>query len=264
MGYARTEPSQLDITELREKAREDHWPSKKFKVELEKLRGKPKPYVWVMTRESSGEEYGEAFKNVGSVKFWDVTQGYEPTTPPLVVDSPQAATTVGGERGGRNGAGSRKDAKGLVSPMAGGASTAAQNKPDTSLLALQSSGWAARFKQILSERQANCDELLRESLPFTEIICIFNHKNLWVNAQRYLNPADITYDLGADSPGWIAVLTKDASEHVVPFYPPKTLGPKLTEDKSSELRTAVEDELESGLTNFRSSKSIGTRLLAGR
>lgn len=372
MGYARTEPSQLDITELREKAREDHWPSKKFRVELEKLRGLPKPYVWVMTRESSGEEYGEAFKNVGSVKFWDVTQGgyYAPlparwkgqndeelfkifkstkakrhaqmpaadareakpggdeeeegmasgggpvmsadlkerrtrlgVTSPVVreedllmgdeilgdvqvgaeevfglgmmmaagqaqghqplpvlsVDSPQTSTTgnVGG--GGKS---TRKDLK-VTSPTAGSASIAAQDKPDTSLLALQSSGWAARFKQILSERQANCDELLRESLPFTEIVCIFNHKNLWVNAQRYLNPADITYDLGADSPGWLAVLTKDASEHIVPFYPPKTLGPKLTEDKSSELRTAVEDELESGLTNFRSSKSIGTRF-AGR
>jgi hypothetical protein len=67
---------------------------------------------------------------------------------------------------------------------------------------------------VPNEGQFNSEELIRDAFPFTEIVCVFNDKNLWVNAQRYLNPADITYDLGPEYRGWIQVLTKEASDHV--------------------------------------------------
>lgn len=119
--------------------------------------------------------------------------------------------------------------------------------------------WAKIIKKILGERQVTREQAIREALPFTHIIAIFNNKNLWVNAQHYLNPANLTYDLGPEDKGWIPILNREASEHIQPFYPPKTLTPRLTQDQVTKLRTDIEEELEAGLTNFRSSSSISTR-----
>lgn len=370
LGYARTDPTKKEVLDLRERAREGGWPSKKFEAELEKLRGKLTPCVWVMTRESSGEsEYGEAYKNIGSVKFWDVARGcYYPPLPGRwrgqdddekfrQFKKPQKKSNSGKPskaqrnrtaQGGKDakpgaagvpaaeqtGAREKESRRAPVQPLlkdmreeelledeagdddgigrdvgvnvnevfALGVGTgddwgrgddddedrdypeevedgmpAANDRGQSALTAtttgaakplgyepykmedLAKSGWTSRFKRIMGKRQTAQEEEIRKVLPYTHIVAIFNHKNLWVNAQHYLNPTKLTYDLGSEDFGWIPVLRPTTADHTQPFYPAKTLTPKLTEDRVAALRTQVEDELEAGLTNFRSSNSIATK-----
>ena len=49
------------------------------------------------------------------------------------------------------------------------------------------------------------------------------------------------------------------AQHVQPFYPATNLGPKLNQDKVSELKQRIQNELEAGLENLRGSYNVSTK-----
>ena len=94
-------------------------------------------------------------------------------------------------------------------------------------------------------------------LPFSEIIAVFNHKNIWANVQETTDVQRVHYNL-EDSSGWVPVLDADNMDYVSPHYSARNLSPKLTEEKVAVLQREILDELEAGLENFRSSHNVET------
>mmetsp|Transcript_21969 Transcript_21969/g.35332 ORF Transcript_21969/g.35332 Transcript_21969/m.35332 type:complete len:1485 (-) Transcript_21969:798-5252(-) len=100
-------------------------------------------------------------------------------------------------------------------------------------------------------------------MPYERLAFVFNHQNLWVNIQHTDDPRAMTYDV-EDGPqyGWAPVVrTKPGAcmTSISPHYSNRTLGPKLTEEKVSELQHEMTREITSGIYNFRTTHNVETR-----
>mmetsp|Transcript_5554 Transcript_5554/g.9056 ORF Transcript_5554/g.9056 Transcript_5554/m.9056 type:complete len:500 (+) Transcript_5554:3-1502(+) len=101
------------------------------------------------------------------------------------------------------------------------------------------------------------------AMPYRKLACVFNHQNLWVNIQNVEDPRAMTFEIEeGEHCGWLPVLdVKPGTQYsgITPHYPLRTLGPKLTEEKVSELQSSVIHEVQSGIENYRDTYNVGTR-----
>jgi len=329
LGFARPEPAHELVLQIREKARKESWSTAKKRAAFAALRGEPRPYVWVMTRESSSEMYGPRYaveRYGGAVKFWDVTRGaYYPPLPnrwegqddaalwkqsmqpeqrrrrkakkagpvfvgvqaaedkdaaklvPALQMMPQEEDLLEGGQMGNDVAVDVDDVFALGAgtgdmwgePEAGGNvddddDGGADEAADQAGAGTRNEAHERRVKFILGRKQREREGRIRERMPFTKLVAVFNHKNLWVNVHKHQGPCDVSFDFElGEAGGWLPVLADEEARVVQSFFPARNLGPKLTEDRVASLRHGIAEELEAGLYNLRSSHNVPTRF-AGR
>src|SRR5690606_20760663 len=72
---------------------------------------------------------------------------------------------------------------------------------------------------------------------------------------------DVSFDMSkGESAGWIPVLEENESSFLTAHYSNRNLGPKLGEEALTQLQKNIQDEIEAGLFNFRTSRHLQTRM----
>ncbi|GBG28450.1 Synaptotagmin-C [Hondaea fermentalgiana] len=102
------------------------------------------------------------------------------------------------------------------------------------------------------------------SMPYRKLACVFNHENVWFNIQNTSDPRAMTFEIeeGIDC-GWLPAIDTKPGAHpsnVSPHYRSRPFGPRLTEEKVSELQNNVMHEVSSGIENYRNTYDVPTRI----
>ncbi len=121
-----------------------------------------------------------------------------------------------------------------------------------------------RRKEFIDGRKKE-EKNLREKIPYTSLIAVFNHRNMWINVQDSADPCEIAYDFeDEEASGWLPALPgeytrkKASKTFICPNSRPRSLGPKATEDIVATLQKEIKFEIESGIDNYRDSSNRRT------
>ena len=100
--------------------------------------------------------------------------------------------------------------------------------------------------------------------PYVEVHGVFNHRQMFANVQDSVDPTKIGYDFQLDiRGGWIGVINDHPFEmpmkiKVEPWFPPVSLGAKMSDEMVSQIEGIITENLEAAITNFRHSINLET------
>merc|ERR1711988_1264110 len=88
-----------------------------------------------------------------------------------------------------------------------------------------------------------------ETFPYKELFCVFNHKQMFVNNQRLVDPTKIGYDLQLEKKGgWLAVIHDEPYESPMKIKVQPALAPvSLSEQMSDENVALLEHEMQENI-----------------
>ena len=114
----------------------------------------------------------------------------------------------------------------------------------------------------------------KSMIPYTSLVAVFNHKNLWLNIQDTVNPCLMSYDfqLGTRG-GWHPVIDQGnclprssgalpepwRGNTVFPFYESPVLVPPISSEQTQHLEEQITTSVMAYLTNAREATNLPTK-----
>ena len=103
-----------------------------------------------------------------------------------------------------------------------------------------------------------------ETFPYKELFCVFNHKQMFVNNQRLVDPTKIGYDLQLEKRGgWLAVIHDEPYESpmkikVQPALAPVSLSEQMSDENVALLEHEMQENIEAAISNHRYALNLET------
>jgi hypothetical protein len=131
--------------------------------------------------------------------------------------------------------------------------------------------YIARTKWIKNDKHTK-SWTEKGQVPYDSLLCVFNHKNVWLNVQDTTDPLLMSYDFQLNTrAGWKPIISQGhgftkkgvprtwKGTTVFPFYETPVLAPPISSEVAQQLEESITMSVMAYLTNSRDAANLPTK-----